>query len=126
MNSKSTFSFPITPLLFFQGSIYDSNVSLNKKRAHIDLNEKKSEAYNEDPVGTKKVKGNVNPFTGKTFSQRYYDIVAKRKLLPAWEAREQVQMLVNEYQTIILQGETGSGKTTQVPQFLLETMYKPG
>lgn len=35
-------------------------------------------------------------------------------------ARQQVLDLVNEYQVMILQGETGSGKTTQVPQFLLE------
>jgi len=106
---------------------YDQNISLNKKRAHINLsNAEKEEPAIEGSAGTKKVKGNINPFTGKSYTQRYYDILAKRKNLPAWEAREQVQMLVNEYQTIILQGETGSGKTTQVPQFLLETLYKPG
>jgi len=44
----------------------------------------------------------------------------KRKELPAWNARQQVIDLVKKYQVIILQGETGSGKTTQVPQFLLE------
>jgi len=106
---------------------YDQNISLNKKRPHLNLSStEKTEAAIEGSAGTKKVKGNVNPFTGKPYSQRYYDIMAKRKDLPAWEAREQVKMLVDEYQTIILQGETGSGKTTQVPQFLIEHLYKPG
>lgn len=103
-------------------------MSLNKKRPHLDLSETHNEdsAVEENIKGTKKVKQSLNPYTNKPYSQRYYDILAKRKKLPAWEAQEQVQMLVNEYQTIILQGETGSGKTTQVPQFLLETLYKPG
>ena len=34
--------------------------------------------------------------------------------LQVWD-RQQVLDLVNEYQVMILQGETGSGKTTQVP-----------
>lgn len=30
---------------------------------------------------------------------------------------------MEEYQVLILVGETGSGKTTQVPQFLIEAGY---
>jgi len=40
--------------------------------------------------------------------------------LPAWEAKEHLKKLLDENQVIILQGETGSGKTTQVPQFLVD------
>lgn len=71
----------------------------------------------------KKTKSNINTWTNKTYSQRYYEILEKRKKLPAWEAREQLYFLLKEHQVIILQGETGSGKTTQIPQFLLESGY---
>lgn len=62
-----------------------------------------------------------NPWTGRLYSDKYYDILEKRKELPVWEAYDTLIQLVEENQIIILQGETGSGKTTQVPQFLLES-----
>ena len=35
-----------------------------------------------------------NLWTGKPFSPRYYDILEKRKILPAWNARKEVLTLV--------------------------------
>lgn len=66
---------------------------------------------------------NVNPLTGQPYSQRYHDILDKRKWLPAWEARKDFLKLIKRNQVVVLVGETGSGKTTQLPQFLLETGY---
>jgi pre-mRNA-splicing factor ATP-dependent RNA helicase DHX16 len=43
-----------------------------------------------------------------------------RKSLPVYEWREQFLAAVREYQVIIIEGETGSGKTTQLPQYLHE------
>jgi pre-mRNA-splicing factor ATP-dependent RNA helicase DHX15/PRP43 len=37
-----------------------------------------------------------------------------------WAGRDEFVKLVEEYQVVILIGETGSGKTTQIPQFLVE------
>eukprot|EP00331_Platyophrya_macrostoma_P000488 CAMPEP_0176405924 /NCGR_PEP_ID=MMETSP0127-20121128/601_1 /TAXON_ID=938130 /ORGANISM="Platyophrya macrostoma, Strain WH" /LENGTH=690 /DNA_ID=CAMNT_0017785023 /DNA_START=20 /DNA_END=2092 /DNA_ORIENTATION=- len=62
----------------------------------------------------------VNPYTGRPFSKRYFQILESRKKLPVYEAKENIQRLVRRYQTVLLVGETGSGKTTQVPQFVLE------
>jgi HrpA-like helicases len=110
-------------------SLYDENLSVNKKRNRIELfdkNEKTTESRGEETKLTKKVKADENPYTGRPYSERYYEILEQRKKLPAWEAKEQLAMLIKEFQVIILQGETGSGKTTQVPQFLLELLYKPG
>eukprot|EP00929_Paragymnodinium_shiwhaense_P026175 TRINITY_DN15610_c0_g1_i1.p1 TRINITY_DN15610_c0_g1~~TRINITY_DN15610_c0_g1_i1.p1 ORF type:complete len:711 (-),score=220.61 TRINITY_DN15610_c0_g1_i1:157-2289(-) len=65
----------------------------------------------------------VNPLTGTEYSKKYHDILAKRQKLPAWEARKDFLKLVKKNQAVVLVGETGSGKTTQLPQFLLEAGY---
>ncbi len=46
-----------------------------------------------------------------------------RKSLPVYKYREQFLDAMKEYQTLILVGETGSGKTTQIPQYLHEAGY---
>ncbi|XP_057514358.1 probable pre-mRNA-splicing factor ATP-dependent RNA helicase DEAH2 isoform X2 [Actinidia eriantha] len=47
------------------------------------------------------------------YSQRYYEILEKRKTLPVWHQKEDFLPVLNAHQTLILVGETGSGKTTQ-------------
>jgi len=54
-----------------------------------------------------------NPYTGYVYSQRYYQILEKRKNLPVWQYKEQFVDIVKQNQIMVLVGETGSGKTTQ-------------
>ncbi|GJV46905.1 probable pre-mRNA-splicing factor ATP-dependent RNA helicase DEAH2 isoform X1 [Tanacetum coccineum] len=76
-----------------------------------------------DESVTVKVKtNNPNPWNGRPFSQRYYEIFEKRKTLPVWHQKEEFLKVLKENQTLILVGETGSGKTTQIPQFVLEAV----
>ncbi|MCJ1339578.1 hypothetical protein MMC09_004868 [Bachmanniomyces sp. S44760] len=49
-----------------------------------------------------------------------------RKSLPIYTFREQLLAAVAEYQVLIIVGETGSGKTTQIPQYLHEAGYTKG
>jgi pre-mRNA-splicing factor ATP-dependent RNA helicase DHX15/PRP43 len=73
------------------------------------------------PDSMSKRGGGTNPFTQLPYSQRYYDILAKRVTLPVYEHKEQVIKTVRENQIVVLVGETGSGKTTQIPQFMVES-----
>jgi pre-mRNA-splicing factor ATP-dependent RNA helicase DHX15/PRP43 len=59
----------------------------------------------------------MNKYTGRPFSQRYYDILEKRQGLPVWQQRDDFIKIMNSHQTLVLVGETGSGKTTQVGGF---------
>ncbi len=45
------------------------------------------------------------------------------KDLPAYKYKQEIIETLEEHRAIILGGETGSGKSTQVPQFLLEAGY---
>jgi len=57
----------------------------------------------------------INPWSGEKYTPHFHKILETRKKLPAWEAQGKLSELVTENQVIVLQGETGSGKTTQVP-----------
>jgi pre-mRNA-splicing factor ATP-dependent RNA helicase DHX15/PRP43 len=62
----------------------------------------------------------TNPLTNRPYSQRYYTILEARKKLPVWEQRNEFFDVLAKNQTIVLVGETGSGKTTQIPSLMLE------
>ncbi|GEQ71849.1 hypothetical protein JCM33374_g5535 [Metschnikowia sp. JCM 33374] len=54
---------------------------------------------------------------------RFSDIQAVRKSLPAYRHRQQFLEAIEKSQVLIVVGETGSGKTTQLPQYLYEEGY---
>ena len=53
-------------------------------------------------------------------------IEGTRKSLPIYTFREELLAAVAEHQVLIIVGETGSGKTTQIPQYLHEAGYTKG
>lgn len=50
-------------------------------------------------------------------------IEGTRKSLPIYTFRDDLLKAIGEYQVLIIVGETGSGKTTQIPQYLHEAGY---
>lgn len=42
--------------------------------------------------------------------------------LPVASRREEIVSLVREHPVVVVVGETGSGKTTQIPQYLLDDL----
>lgn len=55
--------------------------------------------------------------------QRPHDVAVARMNLPVCQMEQEIVEAVNMNDVIILCGETGSGKSTQVPQFLYEAGY---
>jgi ATP-dependent RNA helicase DHX57 len=52
------------------------------------------------------------------------NMVKARRTLPAWGMRETIIDMVNSHQVTIISGETGSGKSTQSAQFILDDLYQ--
>lgn len=63
--------------------------------------------------------GPVNPFTGEQFSDSYFKILKLRRDLPVHAQRQEFLKIFHSTQIMVFVGETGSGKTTQIPQFVL-------
>uniref|UniRef100_M4B7I9 RNA helicase n=1 Tax=Hyaloperonospora arabidopsidis (strain Emoy2) TaxID=559515 RepID=M4B7I9_HYAAE len=60
----------------------------------------------------------LNPLNKLPFSARYQALLKQRQQLPVHQFLDQIQDAVKRHQVIVVEGETGSGKTTQIPQFL--------
>jgi len=65
----------------------------------------------------------INPWTGKAYSSRYQSILQTRLKLPVYKFQSELLEAVADNQIVVIEGETGSGKTTQIPQFLVEIGY---
>ncbi|XP_017961804.1 putative pre-mRNA-splicing factor ATP-dependent RNA helicase PRP1 isoform X2 [Drosophila navojoa] len=68
----------------------------------------------------------MNPFTMKPYSARYQNLYKKRITLPVFEYQADFMRLLSQHQCIVLVGETGSGKTTQIPQWCVEFAVSKG
>ncbi|KAF1817271.1 pre-mRNA-splicing factor ATP-dependent RNA helicase PRP43 [Eremomyces bilateralis CBS 781.70] len=63
--------------------------------------------------------GPQNPITDRQLSQQYFNILQTRRGLPVHAQRDEFLALYQKSQILVFVGETGSGKTTQIPQFVL-------
>ncbi|CAG7563145.1 unnamed protein product [Fusarium equiseti] len=60
-----------------------------------------------------------NPFTGRAHSQKYFQILQGRRDLPVHKQRQEFLDKYHSTQILVFVGETGSGKTTQIPQYVV-------
>lgn len=65
-------------------------------------------------------------FANKNKKPAVRTMLAARKRLPAYKMQTSILNLVNNNQVVLISGETGCGKTTQVAQFILDEAIKAG
>lgn len=62
----------------------------------------------------------VQRFENTAKEQKYLKMLDGRRSLPAWKLKNDIVNTIESSQVTVISGETGCGKSTQVPQFLLE------
>ncbi|OAY84052.1 putative pre-mRNA-splicing factor ATP-dependent RNA helicase DHX16 [Ananas comosus] len=72
--------------------------------------------YFEDELSS----GNDDSSDAKTMLEMLQE---DRKSLPIYPYREELLKAIQDHQVLVIVGETGSGKTTQIPQYLHEAGY---
>ncbi len=85
----------------------------------------------DDPVFTGMSVETVNlhlqdQFQTMVKDPKFQKVLATRMKLPIYCIKEQVIDLIDRNSVLIIKGSTGCGKTTQVPQFILDTALKQG
>ncbi|KAF7261867.1 hypothetical protein EG68_00684 [Paragonimus skrjabini miyazakii] len=61
-----------------------------------------------------------------TTTDRRESLKEVRRSLPIYKFRDSLLQAIADHQILIIEGETGSGKTTQIPQYLYEAGYCDG
>ncbi|KAL9028965.1 MAG: hypothetical protein Q9196_002740 [Gyalolechia fulgens] len=59
-------------------------------------------------------------WSSKSATLSFQNMLRQRKILPIWGFRDSILQTINDNQITIVCGETGCGKSTQVPSFILE------
>ena len=75
-------------------------------------------------IGTSKSLEILQQWTTRHRSTQQQIILSKRKMLPAWNLQETIVSTVGANQVTVISGETGSGKSTQAVQFILDDMIQ--
>ncbi|PIL29929.1 hypothetical protein GSI_07840 [Ganoderma sinense ZZ0214-1] len=85
--------------------------------------EKAKQEKEEDYKGDSKFASHLKTAAGVSVFARTRTLKEQREYLPAFACREELMKVIRENQVIVVVGETGSGKTTQLAQFLYEDGY---
>uniref|UniRef100_A0A672ZNG8 Putative ATP-dependent RNA helicase DHX57 n=1 Tax=Sphaeramia orbicularis TaxID=375764 RepID=A0A672ZNG8_9TELE len=63
-------------------------------------------------------------FQKKQSSRRFRSMLEQRRKLPAWQEKDNILDLLEQCQVLVVSGMTGCGKTTQIPQFILDASLR--
>ncbi|KAL7215628.1 hypothetical protein ACSBR1_027724 [Camellia fascicularis] len=91
------------------------------------IREKRDDIFCKPSMNKAEIGRKVESFASKLEkSQELRQITEGRAKLPIASFRDVIMSTIESNQVVLISGETGCGKTTQVPQFLLDYMWGKG
>lgn len=99
MTFHPSMAAPLGPVKFWKPGTEGPGVSISEERQSVTENSGTTIIY--------------NPYAALSIEQQ-------RQKLPVFKLRNHNLYLVENYQTVVIVGETGCGKSTQIPQYLAE------
>ncbi|KAL4238484.1 ATP-dependent RNA helicase [Mactra antiquata] len=105
----------------------------DEKESSADVEDKVNKSSSKDkvkklsPAEILKInKRLIEDFRRKKTNSKYKSMQECREKLPAWSKQNEILNVIEHNQVIVVSGMTGCGKTTQVPQFILDLYLNSG
>ncbi|XP_063385238.1 putative ATP-dependent RNA helicase DHX57 [Cydia fagiglandana] len=115
-----TRTFPEPSDALFPQLIENSNVD-KKKPSHYKKGDGKDKRANVDFEEVLKENADIaKRWLEKRDNNRYNKMMSGRRKLPAWQKKKEILNAIRKSQVVVISGETGCGKSTQVPQYILD------
>ncbi|XP_075391374.1 putative ATP-dependent RNA helicase DHX57 [Tenrec ecaudatus] len=96
-----------------------------ENESYVNLKKKISKRYDWQAKSVHAENAKIcKQFQIKQTSRQFQSVLQDRHSLPAWEERETILNLLSKHQVLVISGMTGCGKTTQIPQFILDESLK--
>ncbi|KAM9317170.1 putative ATP-dependent RNA helicase DHX57 [Gastrophryne carolinensis] len=93
-----------------------------ENESYVNMKKKEAKKYNWNPKTFQIENAKIGKhFRLKKGTKSYQSMLQERMKLPAWEHQDTILKLMTKHQVLVVSGMTGCGKTTQVPQFILDS-----
>ncbi|XP_068088296.1 putative ATP-dependent RNA helicase DHX57 isoform X2 [Hyperolius riggenbachi] len=92
-----------------------------ENESYVNMRKKQTKKYNWNSKAFHTENAKIcKHFRVKRATKSYQNMLQERMKLPAWEHQDTILRLMAKHQVLVVSGMTGCGKTTQIPQFILD------